>query len=154
MANLLFYIVAIGAVLSAVGVVFAKNPIMSVLSLLTTFFCLATIYLLAGFQFMAAAQLLVYAGAIMVLFLFVIMLLNLGHSENLKGLEHRLVALVAQIEQHDNEEEQHHDRAGVHEDLDGGHELEPGEQVDHGQAEEAPQERENAHHGALCQHDA
>ena len=56
----------------------AKNPIVSVLSLLATFFCLATIYLLAGFQFLAAAQILVYAGAVMVLFLFVIMLLNLG----------------------------------------------------------------------------
>jgi NADH-quinone oxidoreductase subunit J len=59
-------------------VVLAKSPMMSVLSLLSCFFCLALIYLLAGFQFMAAAQVLVYAGAILVLFLFVIMLLNLG----------------------------------------------------------------------------
>lgn len=86
MANLIFYIVSIGAVAAAVGVIVAKNPIISVLSLLASFFCLATIYLLAGFQFMAAAQLLVYAGAIMVLFLFVIMLLNLGDPEVLKGL--------------------------------------------------------------------
>jgi len=67
-----------GALATSVGVVSARNPIWSVLSLLGSFFCLAVIYLLAGFQFMAAAQLLVYAGAIMVLFLFVIMLLNLG----------------------------------------------------------------------------
>lgn len=78
MANLLFYLVSLGAVVGSFGVVSAKNPIASVLSLLGTFFCLATIYLLAGFQFLAAAQILVYAGAIMVLFLFVIMLLNLG----------------------------------------------------------------------------
>jgi NADH-quinone oxidoreductase subunit J len=69
---------ALVAVASALGVVLAKNPIQCVLSLLGCFFALATIYLLAGFQFLAAAQILVYAGAIMVLFLFVIMLLNLG----------------------------------------------------------------------------
>lgn len=74
----LFYPMALGALACAIGVVSAKNPIWSVLSLLGSFFCLAAIYLLAGFQFMAAAQILVYAGAIMVLFLFVIMLLNLG----------------------------------------------------------------------------
>jgi NADH-quinone oxidoreductase subunit J len=79
-ANLLFYLVSLGAVVGSFGVVSSKNPIASVLSLLVTFFCLATIYLLAGFQFLAAAQILVYAGAIMVLFLFVIMLLNLGGS--------------------------------------------------------------------------
>lgn len=78
MANALFYLMSIGAVAAALGTVLAKNPIQCVLSLLASFFCLATIYLLAGFQFLAAAQILVYAGAIMVLFLFVIMLLNLG----------------------------------------------------------------------------
>ncbi|MCB9913748.1 MAG: NADH-quinone oxidoreductase subunit J [Planctomycetes bacterium] len=81
MANLLFYLVSLGAVVGALGVVAARNPVVSVLSLLGTFFCLATIYLLAGFEFLAAAQILVYAGAIMVLFLFVIMLLNLGGQE-------------------------------------------------------------------------
>jgi NADH-quinone oxidoreductase subunit J len=86
-ANLLFYVVSVAAVVAAVGVVAARNPIASVLALLATFFCLATIYLLAGYQFMAAAQLLVYAGAIMVLFLFVIMLLNLGGPETPAGLD-------------------------------------------------------------------
>jgi len=79
-ANFLFYLVSLGAVVGSFGVVSAKNPIASVLSLLGTFFCLATIYLLAGYEFLAAAQILVYAGAIMVLFLFVIMLLNLGEA--------------------------------------------------------------------------
>ena len=69
---------ALGAVIGSLGVVSAKNPIASVLSLLGTFFCLATIYLLSGFEFLAAAQILVYGGAVMVLFLFVVMLLNLG----------------------------------------------------------------------------
>ncbi len=78
MADALFYLMAVAAVLAALGVVLAKNPMQCVLSLLGTFFALSVIYLLAGFQFLAAAQILVYAGAIMVLFLFVIMLLNLG----------------------------------------------------------------------------
>ena len=78
MADALFYVMAVAAVLAALGVVLAKNPMQCVLALLATFFALAVIYLLAGFQFLAAAQILVYAGAIMVLFLFVIMLLNLG----------------------------------------------------------------------------
>ena len=78
MAELLFYVLAVLAVVAGIGVAACRNPLFSVLSLLGSFFCLASIYLLAGFQFLAATQLLVYAGAIMVLFLFVIMLLNLG----------------------------------------------------------------------------
>lgn len=74
----LFYAVALGAVVTAFGVVLAKSPMTSVVCLLGSFLCLAVVYLLAGFQLMAVIQLLVYAGAIMVLFLFVIMLLDLG----------------------------------------------------------------------------
>jgi NADH-quinone oxidoreductase subunit J len=77
-AETLFYVLAALALLGACGVILAKSPMMSVLSLLVCFFGLAVIYLLAGFQFIALAQILVYAGAILVLFLFVIMLLNLG----------------------------------------------------------------------------
>jgi NADH-quinone oxidoreductase subunit J len=80
-ANLLFYVMAAIAVAAAVGVVVCRNPVNSVIALLASFFALATIYLLSGFQFIAAAQILVYAGAILVLFLFVIMLLNLAHEE-------------------------------------------------------------------------
>ena len=83
MAETLFYLLGALALLFAVGVVRARVPLFSVLSLLGTFFCLAGIYLLAGFPFLAATQLLVYAGAIMVLFLFVIMLLNLGDDAEL-----------------------------------------------------------------------
>ena len=78
MVDLLFYMAALVAVLTAVGVVLARNPVISVVSLLSCFGSLAVIYLLAGFQFLAAIQILVYGGAIMVLFLFVVMLLNLG----------------------------------------------------------------------------
>ena len=91
MANFLFYLMGAGAVAAAIGVVSAKNPIMSVLSLLGSFFCLAVIYLLAGYQFMAAAQILVYAGAIMVLFLFVIMLLNLGELSRERWLDREVL---------------------------------------------------------------
>jgi NADH-quinone oxidoreductase subunit J len=76
--NLLFYLMALGAVTGAVGVVVARNPVASVVSLLGAFFCLSVIYLLAGYEFLAAIQILVYGGAVMVLFLFVVMLLNLG----------------------------------------------------------------------------
>jgi len=86
-ANLLFYLMACGVLASALGVVVARSPMMGVLSLLGSFFCLATIYLLAGFQFMAAAQLLVYAGAILVLFLYVIMLLDLGRGGEGRWIE-------------------------------------------------------------------
>ncbi len=81
MANFLFYLMGLGAIVGSLAVVSAKNPIVSVLSLLGTFFCLATIYLLAGFEFIAAAQILVYGGAVMVLFLFVVMLLNLSSDD-------------------------------------------------------------------------
>lgn len=101
MANTLFHLMALGAVAAALGVVLAKNPIQCVLSLLASFFCLATIYLLAGFQFLAAAQILVYGGAIMVLFLFVIMLLNLGnpgaHDTTDEGLFRRKGAFLAVV---------------------------------------------------------
>ncbi|MBM3976498.1 MAG: NADH-quinone oxidoreductase subunit J [Planctomycetes bacterium] len=78
MAETLFYALALAAVGFAVGVISARSPMLSVLSLLGAFVCLALVYLLAGFQFLAGAQVLVYAGAIMVLFLFVVMLLNLA----------------------------------------------------------------------------
>jgi NADH-quinone oxidoreductase subunit J len=73
----LFYVLSAVALLCALGVILAKSAMGSVIALLGTFFALAVIYLLAGFQFIAAAQVLVYGGAILVLFLFVIMLLNL-----------------------------------------------------------------------------
>ena len=85
MVSLLFYALAAVAVCCAVGVVASRSPMQSVLNLLGSFICLSVIYLLMGFQFMAAVQILVYAGAIMVLFLFVVMLLNLTDKEESKA---------------------------------------------------------------------
>ena len=80
---LFFLVVAIVAVLSAIAMITRPNPVMSVLFLIVNFFCLALLYLLLQAQFVAVIQILVYAGAIMVLFLFVIMLLNLGDEQHI-----------------------------------------------------------------------
>ena len=74
----IFYFLSFLAVLSAFMVVIAKNPIHSVLYLIMTFFAIAGHYILLNAQFLAVVNIIVYAGAIMVLFLFVIMLLNLN----------------------------------------------------------------------------
>src|ERR671915_1084388 len=82
MTEVVFYIFAAIAVLSAALCILQKNPVSSALWLISTMFSLAAIYVLLDAQFIAAIQVLVYAGAIMVLFLFVIMLLNLGHAQS------------------------------------------------------------------------
>ncbi len=64
--------------ISAIGVIISRNPITSVLLLILTFFCISGHYLLMNAQFLAIVNIIVYAGAIMVLFLFVIMLMNLN----------------------------------------------------------------------------
>lgn len=74
----LFLILGMFAVLSALMVVFTKNPVHSVLYLVLTFFAISGEYILLNAQFIAIVNVIVYAGAIMVLFLFVIMLLNLN----------------------------------------------------------------------------
>ena len=81
MAEALFYALALGALLAAGNVVFRRNPVVSTANLVIVFFCLSGIYILIGFPFVAGVQLLVYAGAILVLFLFVILLLNLRREE-------------------------------------------------------------------------
>jgi NADH-quinone oxidoreductase subunit J len=75
---ILFLVFAIIAVVCAINVVVQTHPISSALSLVGVMGALAVLYLLLGAEFIAAAQLIVYAGAIMVLFIFVIMLLNAG----------------------------------------------------------------------------
>lgn len=77
----LFLIVAALAVAGAIGMLAASNPVHSALFLVLTLFCVAATYLMLGAEFLAVVQIIVYAGAIMVLFLFVIMLLNLGRDE-------------------------------------------------------------------------
>ncbi len=85
MDAILFLIFAGVAVICAINVVVRVHPISSALSLIGVMGSLAVIYLLLGAQFIAAAQLFVYAGAIMVLFIFVIMLLNTGAEERSRG---------------------------------------------------------------------
>jgi NADH-quinone oxidoreductase subunit J len=91
-----FYFLSFLAVLSALMVVFSKNPIYSVLYLVITFFCVACHYLLLNAQFLAAVHVIVYAGAIMVLFLYVIMLLNLNQeSEAPKSTVMKFAAVIS-----------------------------------------------------------
>ncbi len=78
---LLFFICAAMAVLGAILLIVAREPIHSALSLILVMVSLAVLYLLLGAEFIAAVQIIVYAGAIMVLFVFVIMLLNAGVEE-------------------------------------------------------------------------
>ena len=78
MDPLLFMIFAAIAVVCGLNLVIQKHPISSALSLVGVMAALAALYLLLGGEFIAAAQLVVYAGAVMVLFVFVIMLLNAG----------------------------------------------------------------------------
>lgn len=78
---ILFLVFALVAVACAVNLVVQKHPISSALSLIGVMVSLAVLYLLLGAEFIAAAQLIVYAGAIMVLFVFVIMLLNAGAEQ-------------------------------------------------------------------------
>ncbi len=79
--QILFYFFAIVAVISAVNVVAGKNPIACAISLIVTLGALAGVFVLQDAHFVATIQVLVYAGAIMVLFVFVIMLLNLGPED-------------------------------------------------------------------------
>jgi NADH-quinone oxidoreductase subunit J len=78
MSQYLFYFLGFLAILSALMVVVAKNPVHSVLYLIVTFFAIAGHYVLLNAQFLAAVHIIVYAGAIMVLFLYVVMMLNLN----------------------------------------------------------------------------
>lgn len=92
----LFYLLTFLAIMFASMVVLTKNPIHSVLYLVLTFFTIAGHYVLLNAQFLAAVHIIVYAGAIMVLFLFVIMLLNLNkETEPHKGIWLKASATIA-----------------------------------------------------------
>lgn len=76
-------------------VVFSKSPVHSVLYLIITFFCIGGHYILLNAQFLAVVHIIVYAGAIMVLFLYVLMLLNLNkESEPHKGTLMKVTAVI------------------------------------------------------------
>ncbi|MEK9137173.1 MAG: NADH-quinone oxidoreductase subunit J [Bacteroidota bacterium] len=81
--SILFFVVAACAIVSALLVILQRNPVMSAISLIANFFCIALLYLLLQAQLLAVLQIVVYTGAIMVLVVFVIMLLNLGDESRL-----------------------------------------------------------------------
>src|SRR5262245_16346432 len=81
---ILFWILAVVSVGASIAMVATRNPVRSALFLVVTFLCVAVFYVMLTAQFLAAVQIIVYAGAIMVLFLFVIMLLNLGAPQALR----------------------------------------------------------------------
>src|SRR3990172_1581300 len=96
MTQVAFWLFAVLAVLGGLMCITRRSPVASALWLVETLFSLAAIFVLLDAQFIAALQVMVYAGAIMVLFLFVIMLLNLGRGRpsDMRGWPGRLVALA------------------------------------------------------------
>ncbi|MDQ3110708.1 MAG: NADH-quinone oxidoreductase subunit J [Bacteroidota bacterium] len=94
--QIMFGLLSFIAILSAVLVIFSKNPIYSVLYLIVCFFAIAGHYILLNAQFLAVVHIIVYAGAIMVLFLFVIMMLNLNkETEPHKPAWIQIIAVIA-----------------------------------------------------------
>ena len=93
---LVFYILSAIAITGALFTVFSRNPVYSVLSLIVTFFAIAGHYFLMNTQFLATVHIIVYTGAIMVLFLYVIMMLNLNkEAEPNKPLLSKVAAVVS-----------------------------------------------------------
>lgn len=93
--SVLFYSLSVVSIGSALLVVTRRSPVISALYLIVNFFCLAGLYLTLHAQFIAVIQIIVYAGAIMVLFVFVIMLLNLGDERRLiDGMSYKKVVAV------------------------------------------------------------
>ena len=82
---ILFFVFAVICVAGAVNLLMQTHPISSALSLIVVMMSLAMLYMLLGAEFVAVIQVIVYAGAIMVLFVFTIMLLNAGAEERTKG---------------------------------------------------------------------
>ena len=85
LVTLAFWMFALAAVASAVGVISVKNPVHAALSLVLTFFSVACVWLIAGAEFLGVALILVYVGAVMVLFLFVVMMLDINVDQARHG---------------------------------------------------------------------
>jgi NADH-quinone oxidoreductase subunit J len=92
MQTALFIIFGLLAVAGALNLLFQRHPINSALSLIVVMMSLAVLYFSLGAEFLAAAQVIVYSGAVMVLFVFVIMLLNAGEEERTHGSRMAYVA--------------------------------------------------------------
>jgi len=93
--DLVFYLFGLFAIASALAFVTRKSPVAAALWLVSTMFSLAALYVMMDAHFIGAIQVLVYAGAIMVVFLFVVMLLNLGHPDELSDLRGKWGRLAA-----------------------------------------------------------
>ena len=96
MVTYVFLVAAVVAVLFSVFAIALRSPVLNVLSLVVVFFAMAAIFALLGMDFLAAIQIIVYSGAILVLFLFVIMLLNIRSVERL-GSGRALQALLGSL---------------------------------------------------------
>jgi len=94
LATVLFFLFAVVAIAAALGMLISRSPVASALWMVLNLFSIAVLYLTLHAQFIAVIQVLVYAGAIMVLFLFVIMLLNLDVMEDLRGISWPRVAAL------------------------------------------------------------
>lgn len=81
MDQILFFVVAGFALISALFFVFSRNPMYAILSLILTMFSIAGMYVLLNAQFLGVVQVIVYAGAVMVLFLYILMMLNLNKAD-------------------------------------------------------------------------
>ena len=102
--QILFFFFAVVAITAGVGMIASRNPVASALWLVLNLLCIAALYITLNAQFIGVIQVLVYAGAIMVLFLFVIMLLNLSALPGLRNIDWKLttafllaMAVLAQL---------------------------------------------------------
>ncbi len=99
MAELIFFIAALGALGGAIGVIAVRNPFYSVLALVSHLLCLAALFLLLRAEFIAAAQVVVYAGAVMVLYVFVVAYIGgeepqFSRGPSLRGISYLFVSVV------------------------------------------------------------
>ncbi len=92
METIVFYILASLAVVSAISFVLNKNPMYGILSLIVTMFSIAGLYIMLNAQFLGIVQIIVYAGAIMVLFLYILMMLNLNNETRHRKDAWKLIA--------------------------------------------------------------
>ena len=94
--TLIFYLLSVMAAGSAIMMLLSKNPVKSILWLIVVFFAISGHYVLLNAQFLAVVNIIVYAGAIMVLFLFVVMLMNLNaESEPAKNYRMQLIGIIS-----------------------------------------------------------
>src|SRR5687768_17871717 len=90
-----FYLFGVIALASSIVFVTRKSPVAAAMWLVTKMFCLAVLYIMLGAEFVGEIQVLVYAGAIMVVFLFVVMLLNLGNPAEIADISGKWAGLLA-----------------------------------------------------------